>query len=239
VTVSLAAPHVTIYDYEVIATYPHDPRAYTQGLQYVDGLLYEGTGLYGSSSLRRVDLATGAVGQQIDLADEYFGEGIVVIEDRIYQLTWQSHVAFLYDRESFELLDQFSYPTEGWGLTFDGQDLIMSDGSSTLFRRNPDTFEEIGRIEVRDGTQAVNLLNELEYIDNSIWANIWQTDEIVIINPSSGRVTGRIDLRGLLPSEAEAAAEVLNGIAYDETNDRVFVTGKFWPTLFEIRLVPR
>lgn len=239
VTVTLVPPQPLYFDYEVIASYPHDPEAYTQGLQYVDGVLYEGTGLYGRSSLRRVELETGAIEQQINLDEQYFGEGIYVLEDRIYQLTWQSNVAFLYERENFELLDQFSYPTEGWGLTYDGEDLLMSDGSSTIFRRDPETFEEVGRFTVRDGDDPVNLLNELEYIDGSLWANIWLTDEVVIIDPSSGQIVGRIDFSGLLPSEAAVNAEVLNGIAYDEENNRIFVTGKLWPTLFEIKLAPR
>jgi glutamine cyclotransferase len=147
-------------------------------------------------------------------------------------------VAFLYDRKSFDVLDTYSYPTEGWALTYDGKDLLMSDGSSIIFRRDPQTFEERGRIEVHDGTDPVMLLNELEYIDGSIWANVWQTNDIVIIDPTSGLVTGRIDLTGLLPKEQAANAEVLNGIAYDEKNDRIFVTGKFWPSLFQIELVP-
>ena len=236
---ALTAPDTPIFDYEVVETYPHDPEAYTQGLQYVDGELYEGTGLLGRSSLRRVDLATGEVLQQIELADQYFGEGIVVIDDRIYQLTWQSHVAFLYDRESFELIDEFSYPTEGWGLTYDGEALIMSDGSSTLYHRDPETFEEVAQVVVRDGNAPVNFLNELEYIDGEVWANIWQTDEVVIIDPVSGQVTARVDFSGLLPPDVKAEADVLNGIAYDAENDRIFVTGKFWPTLFEVELVPR
>jgi glutamine cyclotransferase len=239
VTVTLVPSQPMRYGYEVIATYPHDPQAFTQGLQYVDGVLYEGTGLYGRSSLRRVDLETGTVEQQIDIDSQYFGEGIYVLEDRIYQLTWTSHVAFLYDRASFEQIDQFSYPTEGWGLTYDGEELIMSDGSSTLFRRDPETFEEVGRFAVREVERPVNLLNELEYIDDQIWANIWQTDQIVMIDPSSGQVVGRVDFTGLLSSEEAASADVLNGIAYDEENDRIFVTGKLWPTLFEIKLKPR
>ena len=236
---ALTAPDTPIFDYEVVETYPHDPEAYTQGLQYVDGELYEGTGLLGRSSRRRVDLATGEVLQQIELADQYFGAGIVVIDDRIYQLTWQSHVAFLYDRESFELIDEFSYPTEGWGLTYDGEALIMSDGSSTLYHRDPETFEEVAQVVVRDGNAPVNFLNELEYIDGEVWANIWQTDEVVIIDPVSGQVTARVDFSGLLPPDVKAEADVLNGIAYDAENDRIFVTGKFWPTLFEVELVPR
>jgi glutamine cyclotransferase len=239
VTVTLVATQPLLYDYVVVASYPHDPGAFTQGLQYVEGMLYEGTGLNGASSLRRVDLETGEVEQQVDLPEQYFGEGIVVIGDLIYQLTWQSNVAFVYDRESFELVDEFDYPTEGWGLTYDGQELLMSDGSSTLYRRDPETFAEVGQIEVLDGTEAVQHLNELEYIDKLIWANIWLTDEIVLIDPASGQVVARLDLSGLLPSEAQADADVLNGIAYDEANDRIFVTGKLWPTLFELEIVPR
>jgi glutamine cyclotransferase len=244
VTVALAGSGLessapALYTFEVVASYPHDAEAYTQGLQYVDGTLYEGTGLHGQSTLRRVDLESGTVEQQVALDDEYFGEGIYVLEDRIYQLTWQSRVAFLYDRESFELVGEFDYPTEGWGLTYDGQALIMSDGSATLFRRDPETFDEIGRISVTERGQPVNLLNELEFIDGKVWANIWLTDEIVIIDPANGHVTGRVNLAGILSPEEAAGAEVLNGIAYDEENDRIFVTGKFWPKLFEIELVPR
>jgi len=227
------------YGFNVLATYPHDPTAYTEGLQYIDGELFESTGLYGNSTLRRVALESGKVEQQINLEDQYFGEGIYVLDDHIYQLTWQSHIAFLYDRKSFDTLDTYSYPTEGWALTYDGKDLLMSDGSSIIYRRDPQTFEERGRIEVHDGTDPVMLLNELEYINGSIWANVWQTNDIVIIDPTNGLVTGRIDLTGLLPKEQAANAEVLNGIAYDEKNDRIFVTGKFWPSLFQIELVPR
>lgn len=237
VTVTLAAPRPLRYGFEVVASYPHDPGAFTQGLQYVDGVLYEGTGLYGHSSLRRVNLESGEVEQQINLAPAYFGEGIHVLEDRIYQLTWQSQVAFLYDRESFALLGEFSYPTEGWGLTYDGETLLMSDGTSTIFRRDPETFAEVGRFTVTDRGAPVVRLNELEYINGSLWANIWQTDEIVIIDPTNGEVTARVNLAGLLPQEMSAGADVLNGIAYDAENDRIFVTGKRWPLLFEIKLV--
>lgn len=239
VVVSFVAAPPVRYGFEVVASYPHDAMAYTQGLQYVEGVLYEGTGLYGRSSLRRVDLESGVVEQQIDLDPAYFGEGIYVLGDRIYQLTWKSNVAFLYDRESFELVGQFTYPTEGWGLTYDGEHLVMSDGTSTLFLRDPETFEEVGRFTVLDGDSPVAMLNELEYIDGLIWANIWLTDEIVMIDPESGQVISRIDLTGLLPSEDAANAEVLNGIAYDDDGDRIFITGKLWPKLFEIELVPR
>lgn len=227
------------YGYKVVATFPHDPAAYTEGLQYVDGEMFESTGLYGKSTLRRVDLKSGKVEQSIDLDPQYFGEGIQVLGDHIYQLTWQSHIAFLYDRKTLKVLDTYKYPTEGWALTYDGKDLWMSDGSSTLYRRDPKTFEVIDQIRVHDGDTPVQLLNELEYIKGSIWANVWQTNEIVIIDPSSGLVTGRIDLTGLLPADQAAGAEVLNGIAYDAKEDRIFVTGKFWPTLFQIELVPQ
>jgi len=227
-----------LYGYKVLATFPHDPSAYTEGLQYVDGEIFESTGLYGQSTLRRVNLESGKVEQKIDLDPQYFGEGIQVLGDHIYQLTWQSHIAFLYDRKTFAVLDHYNYPTEGWALTYDGKDLLMSDGSSTIYRRDPKTFEVTDQISVHDGENPVQLLNELEYIKGSIWANVWQTDEIVIIDPSNGLVIGRVDLTGLLPKEQAANAEVLNGIAYDAKTDRIFVTGKFWPTLFQIELVP-
>ena len=239
VTVTLAAPLPLLYDYEVLATYPHDPAAFTQGLQYVDGVLYEGTGLYGRSSIRRVDLESGKVEQQVNIPDQFFGEGIYVLDDRIYQLTWKSRVGFLYDLESFEAIDQFSYPTEGWGLTYDGQDLLMSDGSATIFRRDPATFAEVGRFTALERNEPVNLLNELEYIEGDLWANVWQTNMIVVIDPDNGEVIARVDLSGLLAGDAAVGADVLNGIAYDDENDRIFVTGKFWPTLFEIQVVSR
>lgn len=229
---------IPIYGYEVVEVYPHDPQAYTQGLHYLDGTLYEGTGLRGQSSLRRVDLATGEVLQQVDLEQAHFGEGIVVLDDRIIQLTWQSNVAFVYDRESFERIGEFTYPTEGWGLTTDGVDLWMSDGSSQLYRRDPATFAELGRVTVTANGDRVILLNELEYIAGAIWANVYQTDRIVIVDPKTGNVVGMVDLSGLLATVPVAGpVDVLNGIAYDVAGDRLFVTGKWWPALFEIRLV--
>ncbi len=242
VSVQVAAIPVTgeipVYGYQVVQVYPHDPEAFTQGLQYIDDTLFEGTGLRGRSSLRRVDLATGEVLQKTDLGPEYFGEGIVVVDDRIIQLTWQSNVAFVYDRESFAQTDEFSYPTEGWGITSDGEDLIMSDGSSTLFRRDPETFAERGQIAVQADGEPVILLNELEYIAGAVWANVWQTDILAIIDPQTGNVVGWVDLTGLLDTVAGTSeADVLNGIAYDVDGDRLFVTGKFWPALFEIQLV--
>lgn len=235
------APTAPVWGYRVVAEYPHDPDAYTQGLVMVDGVLYEGTGLEGRSSLRRVDLKTGEVLQSQALDDEHFGEGVAVYGDRIYQLTWQTGTCFVYDRETFELEETFSYETEGWGLTTDGERLIMSDGSSTLVFRDPETFEEVGHVDVRDGGAPVNYLNELEYVNGEVWANVYQTDRIVRIDPESGQVTGWIDLTGLLEPEDFPAqgVDVLNGIALDPATGRIFVTGKLWPTLFEIELVPR
>jgi len=233
-----AAGRVPAYGYQILAAYPHDPTAYTQGLQYVDGVLYEGTGLTGASSLRRVDLASGAVLQRHDLAPDLFGEGITVIGDRIYQLTWKNKVAFLYDRESFEELQQYTYDTEGWGLTYDGTRLIMSDGSAFLYFRDPETFEEIGRVEVLYLGNPLGSLNELEYINGEVWANIYQTDFIARIDPATGNVRSIIDLTGLLNGiQLDGQVDVLNGIAYDAAGDRLFVTGKWWPVLFQLRLV--
>ena len=229
-----------VYDYRVVAEYPHDPDAFTQGLVYVDGVLYEGTGLEGRSTLRRVDLESGRVLDSVPLADQHFGEGIAVLGDRVYQLTWQSGICFVYDRETFERQDQFSYPTEGWGLTTDGEQLIMSDGTDRLYFRDPETFEETGHVDVRDGGAPVVNLNELEFVDGEVWANVWKTDRIARIDPATGRVTGWIDLTGLLSpvARAERPVDVLNGIAHDPETGRIFVTGKLWPTLFEIELVP-
>jgi glutamine cyclotransferase len=238
-TEPIASGEPQLYGYRIVNTYPHDPRAFTQGLDIEDGVLYEGTGLNGRSSLRRVELETGAVLQQADLAEEFFGEGIVVSGDCIYQLTWQSQQAFVYDQETFEVLDTHTYPTEGWGLTSDGERLVMSDGTSTLFFRDPETFAEIRHIEVLDGDEPVVRLNELEWVNGEVWANVWQTDQIVRIDPATGAVLGWIDLTGLLQPEDQAGADVdvLNGIAVDEATGRIFVTGKLWPVLYEIELV--
>lgn len=229
---------IPTYTYTVVNSYPHDPQAFTQGLIYVDGVLYEGTGLNGRSSLRRVHLETGEVQEIVDLDQQYFGEGIALFGDRIIQLTWQSNVAFVYDAQSFERLGEFAYPTEGWGLTHDDTQLIMSDGTANLYFRDPETFAEIGRVEVRDATGPVVRLNELEYINGEVYANVWQTDRIARIDPQTGRVTGWIDLTGLLSAaDRTPDVDVLNGIAYDAANDRLFVTGKLWPRLFEIDLI--
>ncbi len=223
-----------VYSYTVVQTYPHDPNAFTQGLVYTDGVLYEGTGLYGGSSLRKVDLETGTVLQIHTLSPEYFGEGIAVYSDTVVQLTWREHVAFVYDRGTFSETGRFTYTTQGWGLTHDGERLIMSDGSATLFFRDPQTFSETGRVQVYDEFGPVTRLNELEYIDGEVYANVWLTDRIARIDPQTGRVTAWIDLAGLRPP----GTDVLNGIAYDSLNDRLFVTGKWWPNLFQIELVP-
>jgi len=226
------------YTYRVINSFPHDPEAFTQGLVFDNGTLFEGTGLYGKSTLRQVQLETGIVLRSLSLASQYFGEGITIYKDQVVQLTWRSNTGFLYDKDSFQLLQTFSYPTEGWGITHDGVRLIVSDGTSTLYFWDPVTFEEIGRIEVHDQDGPVSRLNELEYVRGEVFANVWYTDCIAIINPHTGRVTGWINLKGLLDSEEGLeSAGVLNGIAYDAENNRLFVTGKRWPKLFEIRLI--
>jgi len=227
-----------IYTYNVVNTYPHDRTAFTQGLVFEDDILYEGTGQYGHSTLRRVELETGDILQIRELSDQFFGEGITIYGDEIIQLTWQSNVGFAYDKNSFDLLQQFNYATEGWGITHDGTRLIMSDGTSTLRFLDPQTFEEIGQLEVFDNDTPIARLNELEYIQGEIYANIWQEDWVVRIASQTGRVVGWIDLRGLLTTEDRSEpVDVLNGIAYDAEADRLFVTGKWWPKLFEIELI--
>jgi len=236
---SLSTAPTPTFTFHIVRTYPHDPNAYTQGLAYDDGRLYEGTGQRGRSSLRLVDLETGEVLQIHHLHERYFGEGIVLYEGRIVQLTWQSNLGFVYEQESFKKLLEFPYTTEGWGITYDGQRLIMSDGSATLYFRDPQNFEETGRITVHDQGRPVYQLNELEFVHGKVYANVWQTDTIAEIDPASGNVTGWIDLSGLLAyMDLSRPIDVLNGIAYDSENDRLFVTGKLWPKLFEIELVP-
>jgi glutaminyl-peptide cyclotransferase len=228
-----------VYTCRVKKTYPHDPLAFTQGLVYGDGIFYESTGLRGRSSLRRVEVETGRVLQRTGLLGMYFGEGIAVFRDRIYQLTWTSGVGFVYDKKTLTLQREFHYGIEGWGMTQDGTSLIVSDGSPNLYFWDPETLLETRRITVRDGTEPVPNLNELEYIDGEIYANIWQKDRIARISPQSGKVLAWIDLTGLLPaSERTGGEDVLNGIAWDPETKRLFVTGKLWPKLFEIELVP-
>jgi glutaminyl-peptide cyclotransferase len=231
------AANLPVATYHVVHVYPHDPKAFTQGLQYLDGEFYEGTGLNGQSTIRRVKLQTGEVLQRRAVPDEYFGEGIAVWHDRLFELTWRSQVAFVYDRKTFEPRKQFSYGGEGWGLTHDGTSLIMSDGSDALRVLDPDTFTEKRRIHVTANGAPVRNLNELEYVKGEIFANIWTTDYLARIAPDSGRVVGYVDLRGLLTPAERARTDVLNGIAYDAAGDRLFVTGKLWPKVFEIRIV--
>src|SRR5712671_5539198 len=229
-----ATPTLPIYGYTVVRAYPHDPAAFTQGLEYVDGVLYEGTGLNGRSSIRRVRLETGAVLKKHDIPAEHFGEGITVVKSDLFELTWQSGVAFVYNRDTFALKKTFKYSGEGWGLTHDGTNLIMSDGTEFLRILDPATFAERRRLRVTGVGQPVKNLNELEYVKGEIFANVWMTDYIARIDPSSGRVNGYIDLRGLLPARDMPRDSVLNGIAYDAEKDRLFITGKLWPRLFEI-----
>jgi glutamine cyclotransferase len=223
------------WSYRVVNVYPHDPNAFTQGLVVHEGQLYEGTGLEGESSLRRVDLASGRVDRRRALDDRYFGEGIAILDRRIYQLTWQSRVGFIYDLETFERLGTFAYEGEGWGLTHDGDELIMSDGTPVVRFLDPDTLEVTRTITVRDGDTPVGELNELEYIEGEVWANVWRTDRIVRFDPADGRVVGWVDFGDLYPRRA-ANADVLNGIAYDADAERIFITGKNWPQLYEIVL---
>jgi glutamine cyclotransferase len=227
--------------YQVVHTYPHDSQAFTQGLICVDGRLYESTGLKGKSSLRMVDLSTGQVLQKYDLPPEYFGEGLTDWGSSLIQLTWKEHTGFVYDRFSFSVLRTFHYEGEGWGLTHDETQLILSDGTSYLRFLDPKSFKEARRMRVSDETgQPIEKLNELEYLHGEIYANIWETDEIVRISPRTGKVLGRIDLRGIIEKRALASPNaVLNGIAYDSVADRLFVTGKLWPKLFEIKVVAR
>lgn len=236
-TTSSAAP---IHTYKVIAKYPHSTESYTEGLFYLDGMFYEGTGRNGQSAVLVVDPKTGKISQRHDLSSEYFGEGVVDWGPNIYEWTWTSHVCFVYDRRTLRLLKQFTYVGEGWGMTRTDKELITSDGTATLRFRDPDTFKETHKIVVREGSIRVDKLNELEFINGEIYANIWHSDMIVRISPRDGQVIAWIDLTGLLPAEQKVDDEsVLNGIAYDAQHDRLFVTGKQWPTVFEIKVIPR
>jgi glutaminyl-peptide cyclotransferase len=234
---------ITSYTYEVVKVYPHDPKAFTQGLVYYNGYLYEGTGGRRDddfhSSLRKVELETGKVIQKIDLPGDYFGEGIAILNDKVYQLTWQENTAFVYDLETFKLLKKFTYSGEGWGLTTDGANLFMSDGTHVIRVIDPESFETVRTIAVFDEKGSpIMRLNELEYVKGEIWANIWEKTQIVRIDPNSGKLLGRIDMTKLANEIAreDERADVLNGIAYDSKNDRVFITGKKWKKLFEIKV---
>ena len=223
--------------YTVVRTYPHDPKAFTQGLEYHDGFLYEGTGLKGQSAIRKVELETGRVVQEEKINPAYFGEGITLTAGKLFELTWQTRTGFVYDAKTFKLIRNFGYFGEGWGLTHDDTGLVMSDGTSTLRFLELTRFTERRRLKVIDAGVPVPNLNELEMVKGEIWANVWQTDYIARISPRDGRVLGWINLKGLLsPAVATTKVDVLNGIAYDQANDRIFVTGKLWPMLFEIKV---
>ena len=227
-----------LWTFEIVNSYPHDPGAFTQGLAIHNGSLYEGTGQYGASTLRRVDLASGRVEKSISLSNFHFGEGITILQDKIYQLTWQNNLTFIYDVATFERLGTLRNEGEGWGLTTNGSLLIVSDGSSSIRFHHPETFAEISRITVLADGQPVNRLNELEFVDGEIWANIWYQDRIARVSADTGEVLGWIDLSGLNPAR-RGSEDVLNGIAYDPSSDRLFVTGKNWPTLYEIEVGPQ
>ena len=229
---------IPVYTYFVVNSIPHDFRAYTQGLAFADGYLYEGTGRRGQSSLRKVSPDDGAVIKIHDLDEEFFGEGITVFNHKIYQLTWQAYTGFVYDLETFLLMEEFFYNTEGWGITHDGTYLIVSDGSAFLYFLDPVTFEVMQQIEVKDDRGPVTNLNELEFVKGEIFSNILYSNRIARIDPQTGKVTGWIDLSGILNNvRVDYQIDVLNGIAYDSQNDRLFVTGKLWPKVFEIRLI--
>lgn len=229
-----------ITGYEIVAVHPHDPAAYTQGLFWHDGSLYEGTGRYDTSSLRRVEPSTGEVLEQVALPADYFGEGIALLGDRIFQLTWLSKRGFIYDAATFERLGEFTYDTEGWGLTSDGTHLILSDGSDTLFFLHADDQQLVRTVRVQHEGRPLEDINELEYIDGLIWANVWHSDFVYRIDPDTGTAIDRIDFSGLLAGERPRDSEaVLNGIAYDPNSGHLFLTGKLWPKVFEVRLTSK
>lgn len=238
-TVCLAAAtalaEVPVYGYRVVNSFPHDPQAFTQGLVYHNDFLYEGTGRNGASSLRRVALDSGEVLQRRNLSTRYFGEGITILGQQVFQLTWQSHLGFVYKLDDFSLERSFFLPGEGWGITHDGEQLIVSDGSAILRFLDPESLKESRRVAVTEDGLPLDRLNELEYIDGEVWANVWYTDTIARIDPATGQVTGKIDLGGL--HEQRGQEDVTNGIAWDAANERLFVTGKLWPTVYEIELV--
>jgi len=228
---------VPIHGYQIVNIWPHDSNAFTQGLILMDGKLLESTGEEGRSSLRRVELETGKVLKKVDVPEPYFAEGIAVLNGKVYQLTWQHHVGFIYDAQTFERTGQFNYEGEGWGLATDGQSLILSDGTNQIRFINPTDFKVTKTIDVVDGTRPVDQLNELEYVNGEIYANVWHENRIATIDPQNGHVTSWIDLSGLMPEgELQDPEAVLNGIAYDQANNKLYVTGKLWPRLFEIRV---
>lgn len=235
-----AAGHAPIYTYEIVHTFPHERDAFTQGLVFLDGILIESTGLYQQSSLRKVELETGKVLQRVQVPAQYFAEGLAVLGGKAYQLTWQNGKGFVYDLQTLRLEREFYYTGEGWGLTSDGQSLILSDGTDQIRFLDPLTFDVQRTIRVSDHGRPVAFLNELEYVKGEIFANVWRTRFVVRIDPASGKVLDAIDFGGLLaPADFTATTDVLNGIAYDAKGDRLFVTGKCWPKLFEVRIKPR
>ncbi len=237
--VAAAQERAPIQSYEVVASFPHDTGAFTEGLFFQEGVLYESTGLEGRSDIRKVDPVTGKVLQKRDLDARYFGEGIVAWKGKLVELTWRDGIGFVYDLKTFEPKATFAYPGEGWALTHDNRRIVMSDGTAELRFLDPETLKETGRIKVTDGGGEVSNINEIEWIDGEVWANIWQTDWIARIDPATGRVKAWIDMTGLLPAQDRTGREdVLNGIAYDAKGRRVLVTGKFWPKLYEIRVKP-
>lgn len=229
-----------VFGYKIVNTYPHNTNSFTQGLIFDKGVLYESTGLNGRSAVKIVDLKTGKTLKSHELPDNYFGEGIAIIENKIIQLTWRSKTGFVYDKKTLKLIKKFSYQTQGWGITYDGKYLIISDGSAVLYFMDPNTFKVVGTLEVYGDNGKVSKLNELEYINGEIYANIWGTEKIARINPKTGRVTAWIDLSGLLNKEDKKnRVDVLNGIAFNSGKGSLFVTGKLWPKMFEIELVPK
>lgn len=229
-----------LYECEVVNTYPHDNKAYTQGLFYEKGVMFEGTGQRGESSLRKVRFETGELISVLSLENKYFGEGITEFKDKIIQLTWTSRTGFVYDKNSFKLIATLRYPTQGWGITNDGEKLIMSDGTQTIHFLDPEYFNEIDKIEVYDNEGSVRNLNELEYINGLVYANVYQTEEIIAFDPISGKVLKRFDCRKIIPKGYQGETDnVLNGIAYDKDNDRIFITGKRWPSLFEVKFIKK
>ena len=227
------------YTCKVLQVYPHDPKAFTQGLLFDDGFLYESTGLKGESQLRKVNLQTGEPVQVFHLSPQYFGEGLALVDEKLIQLTWQEQVAFVYQKSDFKLLSRIDYPMrEGWGLTYDGTHLLMTDGTSTVYVLDKEYLAEVRRIEVCNNIGPVQKLNELEYINGELWANVYLSDYIVRIDPKTGVVLGQIDMKGLLKANEKEAADVLNGIAFDEKTGKIYVTGKNWPKLFEISILP-
>lgn len=239
--VTSASAAVPTYDYKVVRSYPHDAQAFTQGLLYRDGFLYESTGLNGKSSIRKVDLASGKVLQSQNIPPQYFGEGLTSSGDTLVSITWQTQTGFVFDLKTFELKSQFSYPGEGWGLANNGKELVLSDGSATLRFLDPKTFLEVRRVRVTADGIAVNQLNELEVVEGEIFGNIWHTNTIARIDQSTGKITGWIDFGKLYPDAGKGpnGENVMNGIAYDADKKRLFVTGKLWPKIYEVKIVPR